>query len=146
MPIYEPGLDSLVADVAGGRLSFTTDLRMAVDGADAVFIAVGTPSRRGDGRADLTYVYAAAKEIAGPSPATPSWFTKSTVPVGTSRAVAAILRKPRPDGDFDVASSPEVLREGSAISDFMRPDRVVIGVKASRAREVLSSASIVPSS
>lgn len=140
MPIYEPGLDALVAkNVAGGRLSFTTDLKAAVDGADAVFIAVGTPSRRGDGRADLTYVYAAAAEIANALTGYAVVVTKSTVPVGTGREVAAIIRKTRPDADFDVASNPEFLREGAAINDFMRPDRVVIGVESDRAREVLSS-------
>ncbi|WP_225767315.1 UDP-glucose/GDP-mannose dehydrogenase family protein [Inquilinus sp. Marseille-Q2685] len=140
MPIYEPGLDALVAkNVAGGRLSFTTDLKAAVDGADAVFIAVGTPSRRGDGRADLTYVYAAAAEIADALTGYAVVVTKSTVPVGTGREVAAIIRKTRPDADFDVASNPEFLREGAAINDFMRPDRVVIGVESDRAREVLSS-------
>lgn len=140
MPIYEPGLDALVAkNVAGGRLSFTTDLKTAVDGADAVFIAVGTPSRRGDGRADLTYVYAAAAEIANALTGYAVVVTKSTVPVGTGREVAAIIRKTRPDADFDVASNPEFLREGAAINDFMRPDRVVIGVESDRAREVLSS-------
>ncbi|MFE0756224.1 UDP-glucose dehydrogenase family protein [Inquilinus sp. NPDC058860] len=140
MPIYEPGLDALVAkNVGGGRLSFTTDLKAAVDGADAVFIAVGTPSRRGDGRADLTYVYAAAAEIANALTGYAVVVTKSTVPVGTGREVAAIIRKTRPDADFDVASNPEFLREGAAINDFMRPDRVVIGVESDRAREVLSS-------
>lgn len=140
MPIYEPGLAALVAkNVAGGRLSFTTDLKAAVDGADAVFIAVGTPSRRGDGRADLTYVYAAAAEIANALTGYAVVVTKSTVPVGTGREVAAIIRKTRPDADFDVASNPEFLREGAAINDFMRPDRVVIGVESDRAREVLSS-------
>lgn len=140
MPIYEPGLAALVAkNVAGGRLSFTTDLNAAVDGADAVFIAVGTPSRRGDGRADLTYVYAAAAEIANALTGYAVVVTKSTVPVGTGREVAAIIRKTRPDADFDVASNPEFLREGAAINDFMRPDRVVIGVESDRAREVLSS-------
>ncbi|WP_395676642.1 UDP-glucose dehydrogenase family protein [Inquilinus sp.] len=140
MPIYEPGLDALVAkNVAGGRLAFTTDLKAAVDGADAVFIAVGTPSRRGDGRADLTYVYAAAAEIANALTGYAVVVTKSTVPVGTGREVAAIIGKTRPDADFDVASNPEFLREGAAINDFMRPDRVVIGVESDRARDVLSS-------
>ncbi|TNC72994.1 UDP-glucose dehydrogenase family protein [Rubellimicrobium roseum] len=129
IPIYEPGLDALLArNVAEGRLSFTTDLREAVDGADAVFIAVGTPSRRGDGHADLSYVYAAAKEIAEAATAPTTVVTKSTVPVGTNREVARILRETRPDMTFAVASNPEFLREGAAIEDFMKPDRVVVGL------------------
>ncbi len=138
MPIYEPGLDRLVASsVAAGRLSFTTDLATAVAGADAVFIAVGTPSRRGDGHADLSFVYAAAEEIAHALDGYTVIVTKSTVPVGTGREVARIVRETRPDADFSVASNPEFLREGSAIGDFMRPDRVVIGTDDERAREVL---------
>ena len=138
MPIYEPGLDSLVqTNMGGGRLSFTTDISDAVDGADAVFIAVGTPSRRGDGHADLSHVYGAAKEIARALSGYAVVVTKSTVPVGTCRQVARIIREARPDADFDVASNPEFLREGSAIGDFMRPDRVVIGTDSPRAREVL---------
>jgi UDPglucose 6-dehydrogenase len=138
MPIYEPGLDRLVASsVAAGRLSFTTDLAAAVAGADAVFIAVGTPSRRGDGHADLSFVYAAAEEIAHALDGYAVIVTKSTVPVGTGREVARIIRETRPDADFSVASNPEFLREGSAIGDFMRPDRVVIGTDDERAREVL---------
>ncbi len=138
MPIYEPGLDRLVASsVAAGRLSFTTDLAAAVAGADAVFIAVGTPSRRGDGHADLSFVYAAAEEIAHALDGYTVIVTKSTVPVGTGREVARIVRETRPDADFSVASNPEFLREGSAIGDFMRPDRVVIGTDDERAREVL---------
>ncbi len=140
IPIYEPGLDALVEKNAkAGRLSFTTDLPSAVAGADAVFIAVGTPSRRGDGHADLSYVYAAAAEIAAaldPDDYTVI-VTKSTVPVGTGREVARIIRKTRPEADFDVASNPEFLREGSAIEDFMRPDRVVIGTDSDRARQVM---------
>jgi UDPglucose 6-dehydrogenase len=132
MPIYEPGLDQLVAgNVRAGRLSFSTDLTSAVDGADAVFIAVGTPSRRGDGHADLSYVFAAAEEIAHAITGYTAIVTKSTVPVGTGRKVAEVIARARPDlklgVDFDVVSNPEFLREGSAIEDFKRPDRVVIG-------------------
>jgi UDPglucose 6-dehydrogenase len=138
MPIYEPGLDALVADnVKAGRLSFTTDLKAAVAQADAVFIAVGTPSRRGDGHADLSYVYAAAKEIAEAMDGYTVVVTKSTVPVGTGREVEKIIKETRPDADFDVVSNPEFLREGSAINDFMRPDRVVIGTESERARAVM---------
>jgi UDPglucose 6-dehydrogenase len=129
VPIYEPGLDQLLArNAAEGRLSFTTDLAQAVDGADAVFIAVGTPSRRGDGHADLSYVYAAAREIALAATGPTVVVTKSTVPVGTNREVARILREARPHIPFAVASNPEFLREGAAIDDFMRPDRVVVGL------------------
>ena len=138
MPIFEPGLDKLVENnVKDGRLSFSTDVHQAVAGADAVFIAVGTPSRRGDGHADLSYVYAAAKEIAEAVDRPTVVVTKSTVPVGTGREVARILRETRPSGEFDVASNPEFLREGSAIGDFMRPDRVVIGADSERARELM---------
>ncbi len=138
MPIYEPGLDELVAaNVKAGRLSFTTDLKTAVKGADAVFIAVGTPSRRGDGHADLSYVYDAAREIAEALDHYTVVVTKSTVPVGTGREVARIIRETRPDAEFDVVSNPEFLREGSAINDFMRPDRVVIGAETARARTVM---------
>ena len=138
MPIYEPGLDTLVADnVKAGRLSFTTDLKAAVKDADAVFIAVGTPSRRGDGHADLSYVYAAAEEIADAMDGYTVVVTKSTVPVGTGDEVEQIIRKRRPDAEFDVVSNPEFLREGSAINDFMRPDRVVIGTESERARAVM---------
>ena len=143
MPIYEPGLEALVAaNATAGRLSFTTELLPAIEGTDAVFIAVGTPSRRGDGHADLSYVFAAAAEIgrALAEARTGGYtvvVTKSTVPVGTGREVAAILRRVCPNGDFDVASNPEFLREGSAIEDFMRPDRVVIGADGDRAREVM---------
>src|SRR5438445_13488433 len=120
VPIYEPGLAALVAaNMAAGRLSFTTDLRAAVAGADAVFIAVGTPSRRGDGHADLSYVYAAARDIARELDRYTVIVTKSTVPVGTGREVARVIRETRPDADFDVASNPEFLREGSAIGDFI---------------------------
>ena len=138
IPIYEPGLDDLVEkNVKAGRLSFTTDLKEAVRMADAVFIAVGTPSRRGDGHADLSYVYAAAKEIAESMEGYTVVVTKSTVPVGTGREVHRIIKETRPDADFDVASNPEFLREGSAIEDFMRPDRVVIGTDSDQASEVL---------
>ena len=138
MPIYEPGLESLVAaNVAAGRLSFTTELKPAIAGADAVFIAVGTPSRRGDGHADLSYVFAAAEEIGGALTDYTVVVTKSTVPVGTGRQVATILRRVCPGGQFDVASNPEFLREGSAIEDFMRPDRVVIGADSERAQAVM---------
>ena len=138
IPIYEPGLEELVErNVKAGRLTFTTDLVAAVAGAEAVFIAVGTPSRRGDGHADLTYVFAAAEEIAKALTGYAVIVTKSTVPVGTGRKVAERIRAARPDAEFDVASNPEFLREGSAIGDFMRPDRVVIGTTGERAREVM---------
>ncbi len=138
MPIYEPGLEDLVArNVEAGRLRFSTDLEAAVDEAEAVFIAVGTPSRRGDGHADLSYVHAAAREIAASIRDYTVVVTKSTVPVGTGREIEAIVREVNPDADFDVASNPEFLREGSAIVDFMRPDRVVIGTGSLRARDVM---------
>jgi len=128
MPIYEPGLDQLVAsNVAAGRLTFTTDLAEGVAGADAVFIAVGTPSRRGDGHADLTYVFEATKEIAAAVTGPTVVVTKSTVPVGTGDKVEEILHAERPDIDIAVVSNPEFLREGAAIGDFKRPDRIVIG-------------------
>ncbi len=138
IPIFEPGLDKLVeSNVKAGRLSFTTDLKAAVPGADAVFIAVGTPSRRGDGHADLSYVYAAAEEIGRALTGYAVVVTKSTVPVGTGREVSRRIKAVRPDAQFDVASNPEFLREGAAIGDFMRPDRVVIGAESERAREVM---------
>ncbi len=138
LPLYEPGLDSLMAgNVRGGRLSFTTDLGQAVGGADAVFIAVGTPSRRGDGHADVSFVYEAAREIAAAIGGYTVIVTKSTVPVGTGDEVERIIREARPDADFDVVSNPEFLREGSAINDFMRPDRVVIGSDSERANAVM---------
>jgi len=140
IPIFEPGLDALVeSNIAAGRLEFTTDLAATVGAADAVFIAVGTPSRRGDGHADLTYVYAAAEQIASALDGYTVVVTKSTVPVGTGDEVARILRKTRPDAEFDVVSNPEFLREGSAIEDFMRPDRVVIGAESERSQEVMSA-------
>ncbi|MBV1799329.1 UDP-glucose/GDP-mannose dehydrogenase family protein [Siccirubricoccus sp. G192] len=130
VPIYEPGLERLVTDNAReGRLSFTTDLAEAVRGAEAVFLAVGTPSRRGDGHADLSYVFAAAEQVARAATQPLVLVTKSTVPVGTGRQVHEIVRAARPDLAIEVASNPEFLREGNAIGDFMRPDRVVIGVE-----------------
>ena len=138
MPIYEPGLDDLVeSNVKAGRLSFTTDLAEGLKGAQAVFIAVGTPSRRGDGHADLSYVYAAAREIAENLEGFAVIVTKSTVPVGTGDEVERIVREANPKADFAVASNPEFLREGAAIADFKRPDRIVIGVEDDRARTVL---------
>ncbi|MGQ5701484.1 UDP-glucose dehydrogenase family protein [Sandaracinobacteroides sp. A072] len=138
MPIYEPGLDDLVAtNVKAGRLSFTTDLAEGMKGAQAIFIAVGTPSRRGDGHADLSYVYAAAREIAAGLDGYAVIVTKSTVPVGTGDEVERIVREVNPGAEFSVASNPEFLREGAAISDFKRPDRIVIGVEDDRARQVL---------
>jgi UDPglucose 6-dehydrogenase len=138
IPIYEPELDTLVKrNTERGRLSFTTDLPEAMVGANAVFIAVGTPSRRGDGHADLTYVYAAAETIAKEIKEYTVVVTKSTVPVGTGRRVAEIIRKANPAAKFDMASNPEFLREGSAIGDFMRPDRVIIGCETEEARAVM---------
>ncbi|TCO78583.1 UDP-glucose dehydrogenase family protein [Chromatocurvus halotolerans] len=138
IPIYEPGLEDLVArNVRGGRLRFTTELGDSVAAADLVFIAVGTPTRRGDGHADLQYVYAAASEIATYLTGYTVIVDKSTVPVGTAREVQRVIRKANPDADFDVASNPEFLREGSAIGDFMRPDRVVLGVQSERAEKRL---------
>ena len=138
MPIYEPGLEEVVADnVKAGRLSFTGDLAASVKEADAVFIAVGTPSRRGDGHADLTYVFAAAEEIAAALDGYTVVITKSTVPVGTGRKVEETIRRIRPNAQVDVCSNPEFLREGSAIEDFRRPDRVVCGTTSDNARAVL---------
>ncbi len=139
VPIYEPGLDQVMArNTAAGRLSFTTDLAEALKDADAVFIAVGTPTRRGDGHADLTYVMAAAEEIARTADHYVVVVTKSTVPVGTNRKVAETIAAANPDLDFDVASNPEFLREGAAIEDFMKPDRVVVGVENDRAAQVMN--------
>ena len=139
VPIYEPGLDELMArNVEAGRLSFTCDMAAAMEGADAVFIAVGTPTRRGDGHADLTYVKAAATEIAGLIKSYTVVVTKSTVPVGTNRMVKQTIADANPKADFDVASNPEFLREGAAIDDFMRPDRIVVGVQNDRAAEVMA--------
>jgi UDPglucose 6-dehydrogenase len=138
MPIYEPGLDQLVAaNVVAGRLTFTTDLTASVAQADAIFIAVGTPARRDDGHADLRYVYAATEEIAAAVTGPTVVVTKSTVPVGTGDEVERILREKRPEVDVAVVSNPEFLREGAAIGDFKRPDRVVIGTDDARARAVM---------
>lgn len=140
IPIFEPGLEQLVENnVEAGRLTFTTDLAASVAAADAVFIAVGTPSRRGDGHADLSYIYAAAEEIARALDGYTAIVTKSTVPVGTGREVARIVRERRSDAEFDIVSNPEFLREGAAIGDFMRPDRVVIGTDSERARDIMRS-------
>ncbi len=140
VPIYEPGLeDVLQRNVAAGRLAFATDLATALDGADAVFIAVGTPTRRGDGHADLSYVMAAATEVAQFAADGILVVTKSTVPVGTNRQVAATIRAANPNLVFDVASNPEFLREGAAIDDFMRPDRVVVGVESDRAATIMQA-------
>ena len=139
IPIFEPGLQDLMAkNVAAGRLTFSLDLAAAVDGADAVFIAVGTPTRRGDGHADLRYVMSAAEEIGRAMTGYTVVVTKSTVPVGTNRKVAEAVRAANPAADFDIASNPEFLREGAAIDDFMRPDRVVVGVENDRATKVMS--------
>jgi UDPglucose 6-dehydrogenase len=138
MPIFEPGLERLVSNnVAEGRLFFTTEPKDAIANADAVFIAVGTPSRRGDGHADLQYVYAVAEEIAEHMTGFTVVVTKSTVPVGTGDEVEAIIKKARPDGDFEVVSNPEFLREGAAIKDFKIPDRIVVGTEDERARDVM---------
>ena len=138
MPIYEPGLEPLVAsNVDAGRLSFTEDIADAVRGADVAMLAVGTPSRRGDGHADLSFVREAARQVADTLDGYTVVATKSTVPVGTGREIARIIGERRPEADFDVVSNPEFLREGSAIGDFMRPDRVVVGVDTPRAREVM---------
>src|SRR6188508_1666523 len=139
MPIYEPGLSDVVAiNARAGRLKFTTELSGAVAEADAVFIAVGTPSRRGDGFADLSFVYDAAREIARALDGFTVVITKSTVPVGTGDEVERIIRETRPEADFTVVSNPEFLREGAAIRDFKLPDRIVIGTADTRAREVMS--------
>src|SRR6185312_6972179 len=138
IPIFEPGLDVLVAsNVKAKRIDFTTDLKGPVANADAVFIAVGTPSRRGDGHADLSYVYAAAREIAGALSGFTVVVTKSTVPVGTGDEVERIIRETRTDADFAVVSNPEFLREGAAIRDFKHPDRIVVGTLEPRAREAM---------
>lgn len=138
VPIYEPGLADLIArNVKAGRLSFTTDLATSVADADVVFIAVGTPARRGDGHADLSYVYDAAREIAGALKGFIVVVTKSTVPVGTGDEVERIIRETNPDAQFAVASNPEFLREGAAIEDFKRPDRIVVGIEDERARPVM---------
>jgi UDPglucose 6-dehydrogenase len=140
IPIYEPGLDDLVQrNVSAKRLRFTSAVTDAVKDADAVFIAVGTPERRGDGHADLSYVYAAAEEIAPHLNGYTLVVTKSTVPVGTGREVEEIIKRTNPEADFDVASNPEFLREGSAIADFMRPDRVVVGAETPRAQAMMKA-------
>jgi UDPglucose 6-dehydrogenase len=139
MPIYEPGLEELVARTrTEGRLSFTTDLAEVAPKADAVFIAVGTPSRRGDGHADLSYVYAAARELAALIRGYTVIVTKSTVPVGTGDEMERILKEARPDAEFAVVSNPEFLREGSAIEDFKRPDRIIVGTEDPRAQQVIA--------
>ena len=138
MPIYEPGLDALVArNIAAGRLFFQTDAASAIRSADVVFVAVGTPSRRGDGFADLNYVHEAAREIARELNGFTVVAIKSTVPVGTNDEVEAIIRSTRPDADVAVVANPEFLREGAAIEDFKRPDRVVVGAEDERARRVM---------
>jgi UDPglucose 6-dehydrogenase len=138
IPIYEPGLDRLVAEnTAAGRLVFPDKLEDGIADAEAIFIAVGTPARRGDGHADLTYVFAAVEQVVMALDHDAIIVTKSTVPVGTGRKIAALAKELRPDLDIDVAANPEFLREGSAITDFMRPDRVVVGTDSERARAVL---------
>ena len=138
MPIYEPGLDALVkSNVDAGRLCFSTDVLRSVKGCDAVFIAVGTPSRRGDGHADLSYVYAAAEELASAIDPRTVVVTKSTVPVGTGDEVERIIRETNPQLEFAVVSNPEFLREGAAIGDFKRPDRIVVGSDVEWARDVM---------
>ncbi len=138
VPIYEPGLENLLArQIAAGRIAFTTQLAESVREADAVFIAVGTPPRHTDGHADLSYVYEAAKEIAANIRGYTVVVTKSTVPVGTASEIYRIMRAAAPEAEFDVVSNPEFLREGAAVEDFMRPDRVVIGTTSERAREVM---------
>ncbi|MEP9377797.1 UDP-glucose/GDP-mannose dehydrogenase family protein [Aquabacter sp. CN5-332] len=140
IPIFEPGLDELVTrNAAAGRLDFDTDLTRAVKEAEAVFIAVGTPSRRGDGHADLSYVFAAAREIAAAAEGYTVVVTKSTVPVGTGDEVERVIREARPEADISVVSNPEFLREGAAIEDFKRPDRVVVGTEDPRAKAVMSA-------
>ncbi len=139
IPIFEPGLDALVANtMRQGQLSFTSDVTEAVRGAEAIFIAVGTPSRRGDGHADLSYVYAATREAAAAAEGFVVIVTKSTVPVGTGDEVERIAREVNPQAEFEVVSNPEFLREGSAINDFKRPDRIVIGASAERARALMT--------
>ncbi len=138
IPIYEPGLADLVKrNHTAGRLKFTTNLETSVQGADAVFIAVGTPARRGDGHADLSFVFAAAEDVAKNLSGYSVVVTKSTVPVGTGKKIEQVIRVANPEADFDIASNPEFLREGSAINDFMRPDRVVVGVQTERAKQVM---------
>ncbi len=139
IPIFEPGLEDLVThNASAGRLIFTTKISEAVPAADVVMLAVGTPSRRGDGHADLSFVYAAAEEIADAMNGYTVVVTKSTVPVGTGDEISRIIRERRPDAEFDIVSNPEFLREGAAISDFMHPDRVVVGVETERAKALMA--------
>ena len=139
IPIYEPGLQALLQkNVAAGRLFFSDNLSEAIAHADAVFIAVGTPSRRGDGAADLTYVMQAASEVALLAKKSILFITKSTVPVGTNRKLKEVIAKANPELDFEIASNPEFLREGSAIEDFQKPDRVIVGVESQRAIKIIS--------
>jgi UDPglucose 6-dehydrogenase len=138
IPIYEPGLDSLLRkNVDSGRLSFSADIVDAIKDSGVVFIAVGTPSRRGDGGADLSYVHEAVKEIASISQSYILFVTKSTVPVGSNRAIAQLIKEVNPDLEFDIASNPEFLREGSAIDDFMKPDRVLVGLESEHAKKIM---------
>ena len=140
VPIYEPNLqETMHTNMEAGRLTFSTNLAASLEGVDAVFIAVGTPARRGDGHADLQYVYAAAREIAQALTGYAVVVTKSTVPVGTNREIARIMAEAAPEASFDVCSNPEFLREGAALEDFMRPDRVVIGVETDRAMQVMDA-------
>ena len=136
IPIYEPGLDELVKkNIKADRLTFENNIKKSLDGCDAIFIAVGTPSRRGDGHADLSYVYNAAEDIGKNLKNFAVIVNKSTVPIGTGKKVYEIIKKINPELDFEVASNPEFLREGSAIDDFMRPDRVVIGCESEKAKK-----------
>ena len=140
LPIYEPGLEALVLNnTESGRLNFTTNFKEAVSDADIVMLAVGTPSRRGDGHADLSFVWTAAEEVANAIKGYTIIVTKSTVPVGTGKRIAEIIKKKRPDTKFDIVSNPEFLREGSAIDDFLRPDRIVVGLDSDRSREMMSA-------
>ena len=140
IPIFEPGLDELVKkNVQAKRLSFETDIGNSIDGSDAIFIAVGTPSRKGDGHADLSYVFNAAEDIAKKLNHYAVIVNKSTVPIGTGKKVYNIIKEINPELDFEVASNPEFLREGSAIDDFMRPDRVVIGCEGEKAKDILKN-------
>jgi|TARA_Y100000994_G_C15686917_1_gene440083 UDPglucose 6-dehydrogenase len=140
LPIYEPGLEALVLNnTESGRLNFTTNIKEAVSDADIVMLAVGTPSRRGDGHADLSFVWTAAEEVANAIKGYTIIVTKSTVPVGTGKRIAEIIKKKRPDTKFDIVSNPEFLREGSAIDDFLRPDRIVVGLDSDRSKEMMSA-------
>ena len=140
VPIYEPGLESLIQkNKNSGRLTFSDDIDGNIKKADVIFIAVGTPTRRGDGHADLTYVFQAAEQIAKKMDGYTLVVTKSTVPVGTGLEVKEIIKKVNPNADFDVVSNPEFLREGNAIQDFMRPDRVVVGCESEKAKKIISA-------